>query len=66
MVESIGIDGKQWAYPIERAHRRRSGHDRGDVAVEHGETGGGGMLIEASLEPLLELRKRHGGGRHRR
>src|SRR3974390_1889328 len=64
VVESIGIDGEQQANPVERAHRHWSGYDRGDVAVEHGDAGGGRMAIDASLEPSLELVERHGGRRH--
>ena len=61
MIESIGINGEQRSDPVERAHRDWSGHDRGDVAVEHGEIGGGRMLIDASLEPSIELRKQRVG-----
>ncbi|MCA6104064.1 hypothetical protein J6525_37455 [Bradyrhizobium sp. WSM 4400] len=61
MVESDGIDREQRADPVERAHRHRSGYDRGGIAVEHGNAGGGRMPIDASLEPLLELHKRHRG-----
>ena len=66
VVEGIGIDGEQRAGPVERADRNRSDHDRGDVAVEHGETGGGRVPIDTNLSPPLELRKRHGGCGHRR
>ena len=66
VVERIGINGEQRADPVERTHRHRSGHDRGDVTVEHGIAGGGRMPVEARLKPSLELRKGHGGGCHRR
>ncbi|MFK4677514.1 hypothetical protein [Bradyrhizobium diazoefficiens] len=65
VVEGIGIDGEQRADSVEWAHRHRSGHDCGDVAVEHGEIGGGRMLIDASLQPSLEFRKWHRGDGHR-
>lgn len=42
-------------------HRHRSGYDRGGIAVEHGNAGGGRMAIDAILETSLELRKRHRG-----
>ncbi|MDH2348916.1 hypothetical protein QCM79_42200 [Bradyrhizobium sp. SSUT77] len=41
VVESIGIDGEQRTEPVERTHRHRSGHDRGDITVEQG------MLVAA-------------------
>ncbi|OAF14071.1 hypothetical protein AYJ54_43035 [Bradyrhizobium centrolobii] len=63
MVESIGIDGEQGTYPVERAHRHPSDHDRGDVAVVHGE-GDVRMVINASSEPSFEFLKRHHGRRH--
>ncbi|MGX1109884.1 MULTISPECIES: hypothetical protein [Bradyrhizobium] len=45
--------------------RHRSGHDRGDVAVEHGKTCSDGILLGASLQPMLEFVERHRGCRHR-
>src|SRR6516164_239916 len=45
MVECVGVDGEQRADPVERTHRYRPGHDRGDIAVEHGKTRGCGMLL---------------------
>lgn len=61
MVESVGFDREQRADPIERAHRHRSGDDRGGIGVEHGNAAGGRMAIDASLEPSLKLRKWHRG-----
>src|SRR5438445_12856248 len=65
VVESIGIDGEQRTDPVERTHRQRPGHVRGDIAVEHGKTRGEGKLLGASRQPWLKFVERHRGCRHR-
>jgi ABC transporter substrate binding protein len=66
VVEGVGVDGEQRTDPIERADRHRSGHDRGNVAVQHRQAGGDGTPLGAVLQPSIELYERHGGGRRRR
>src|SRR5258708_31384473 len=55
MVECVGVDGEKRTDPVEWTHRHRPGHDRGDVAVEHGKTPGEGMLLGASVQPRLKF-----------
>ena len=63
VVEGVGVDGEQRADPIKRADRHRSGHDRGNVAVERRDAGGNGMPIGPLLQPSIEFVERHGGRR---
>ena len=65
MVEGVGVDGEQRADPVERADRYRTGHDRGNIAVERRDAGGDGTPLGASLQPSPEFVERHGGCRHR-
>src|SRR5664279_3284556 len=55
VVECVGVDGEQRTDPVERADRHRSGHDRGNIAVEHGKTGGCRMPLGARQQPGLEF-----------
>src|SRR3981189_494686 len=41
VVEGVGVDGEQRTDPIERADRHWPGHDRGNVAIQHRQAGGG-------------------------
>src|ERR1700675_843186 len=60
VVEGVSVDSEQRTNPVERAERYGSGHDSGNIAVEHGEAGGDRTSLGASLQPSLELRGRHG------
>src|SRR5450755_2528072 len=53
VVEGVGVDGEQRADPVERADRYRTGHDRGNVAVERRDGGGDGTPLGASLPPSM-------------